>query len=221
MDRYLDNLSIMTETQMDSMKKIVITVIGCGSIGGHIIELLGRFGFGEIRVVDNSMFSYSNLSNHILSKVDLIKSSTVKAAYYRMKEVNPDIKFIPYNDSINESNILKYIKGSTIVISTLNSIDKNELIIKSCKNQNIPLYIVETSGWIGSIFSIKPSNEMDFKNVNTQKNHINPTMMPSLISSLVVSECLKDSLGISNTNSNHVITFDLLNMKLDIKSLNS
>ena len=70
--RYLRNLSALTEGECRLLRSKRILVVGCGGLGGYIIEMLTRIGVGAIRAVDGDRFEESNLNRQLLSAPELL-----------------------------------------------------------------------------------------------------------------------------------------------------
>lgn len=61
-NRYQRNMNTFTPEENRRMKDFKICVIGCGGLGGHIIEMLARLGVGQITAVDGDVFDETNLN---------------------------------------------------------------------------------------------------------------------------------------------------------------
>ena len=60
--RYSRNIPALSEEECALLRGKSVAVIGCGGLGGHLIELLARIGVGHIRAVDGDQFEASNLN---------------------------------------------------------------------------------------------------------------------------------------------------------------
>ena len=60
--RYERNIPSLTEAESELLRTKKVAVIGCGGLGGYIIEQLARLGIGTIRIVDGDVFEESNLN---------------------------------------------------------------------------------------------------------------------------------------------------------------
>ena len=89
--RYERNLPALTEAECALLRRKRVLVVGCGGLGGHIIDQLSRIGIGTIRAVDGDVLEASNLNRQLLSKVDLLGVSKAKAAADHIARVNPDV----------------------------------------------------------------------------------------------------------------------------------
>ncbi len=61
-NRYERNIETLTKDENEKLKEFKVCIIGCGGLGGYIIEMLARIGIGYIRVVDGDVFDSSNLN---------------------------------------------------------------------------------------------------------------------------------------------------------------
>ena len=66
-ERYKRNYSTISLEQQQILQQSVITVIGCGGLGGFIIEGLARSGVGTLRLVDFDTFDVSNLNRQLFA----------------------------------------------------------------------------------------------------------------------------------------------------------
>ena len=53
--RYERNIPALTEAECALLRTKKVAVIGCGGLGGHIIDQLSRVGIGAIRAVDGDV----------------------------------------------------------------------------------------------------------------------------------------------------------------------
>ena len=91
--RYARNIPALTEEECRALWDKRILVVGCGGLGGHIIDQLARIGVGFLRVVDGDVFEASNLNRQLLSRVPLLGTSKAKAA--------ADELTVRYGDKLN------------------------------------------------------------------------------------------------------------------------
>jgi hypothetical protein len=67
-----------------------VLLLGCGSLGSPVAELLARSGVGELHLLDKETFEIENCSRHILGAQDLGRSKA-DALALRLQKVVPDI----------------------------------------------------------------------------------------------------------------------------------
>lgn len=76
--------------KVDLLKSAKVLVCGVGGVGGYVVEGLARAGVGHIDVLDNDVFSPSNLNRQILATVHTIGRRKTEVAIERIKAINPD-----------------------------------------------------------------------------------------------------------------------------------
>ena len=114
--RYARNIPALTEAECEILKQKRILVVGCGGLGGHIIDQLSRIGIGALRVVDGDVFEASNLNRQLLSKVDLLGVSKAKAAADHIAGVNPDVSVEAVECFLTEDNAAQLLTGCDLVL---------------------------------------------------------------------------------------------------------
>ena len=57
---------ILNKKEQIELKNSVITVIGCGGIGGAVIEMLTRMGVNHLKIVDKDVFDFSNINRQLM-----------------------------------------------------------------------------------------------------------------------------------------------------------
>ena len=58
--RYSRNIPALSQADCSALQSKTVAVIGCGGLGGYLIEYLTRIGVGSIRCVDGDVFEESN-----------------------------------------------------------------------------------------------------------------------------------------------------------------
>ena len=48
------------------MKNVIVSIVGCGSVGSHVIEALAKLGVGELRIIDHDTLKPENIHRHVL-----------------------------------------------------------------------------------------------------------------------------------------------------------
>lgn len=220
--RYERNLEALT---LDDMKKINssrICVIGCGGLGGFIIENLGRLGIHNITTVDGDIFEITNLNRQILSQDALIGKSKATAAKTRMECVNPNVRVIPVKAIINKDNAEEILKGHNVVIDAVDNIDSKLLIQDTCEKLKIPFIHGAIGGWFGQVSTILPGDRtLDFiygrsKNREKTPRMGNLSFVAAVTASIQCSEAVKVIIGKSNILSGKLLYLNLLDNTMDI-----
>src|ERR1700678_3951362 len=95
-NRYKRHL-ILPEVGMEGQLKLInakVLCIGAGGLGCPISLYLAAAGVGTIGMADIDVVSPSNLQRQVLFGMSNIGEPKVEAAARRLKDLNPDLKFI-------------------------------------------------------------------------------------------------------------------------------
>lgn len=217
MDRYTRNLNCISHDENLILQNSKVCVVGCGGLGGHIIEMLGRLGVGYITAVDADVFEITNLNRQLLSDEKSLGMSKALMAVKRMKIVNSDVEVVPVTEYLDENNASDILDEHDLVIDALDNIDSRLVLEKTCRDLNIPLVHGAIAGWYGQVCSILPGDntlsriyDSDISR-GVEKELGNPSFTPALVASIEVSEATKILLNKGEILRNKLLFLDLLN----------
>lgn len=126
-----DNLSILN-------KKTVL-VLGCGGVGGYVIESLVRSNIGTIIIVDYDKIEETNINRQIIALNSTIGNNKVDVFEERIKDINPKCNVIKINSFINKDNIKELFNYNIdYLVDACDTMEVKKCIIKECINRNIP-----------------------------------------------------------------------------------
>ena len=116
------------------MKIDSILIIGCGGLGGFVIEETARLGIKNLTLMDGDVFCESNMNRQLESGLDTLGKS--KAVVYKERlerKFNAKVNAITEFFSESNSDILKSVD---VVIECVDSISARLLIEKECEKYN-------------------------------------------------------------------------------------
>jgi len=212
-------MNMLTKDEILKMNLGKICVIGCGGLGGHIIEGLARLGFETLTVVDNDVFDQTNLNRQILATEKNLLSSKAQSASERVMVINSNCKINPISLKFDEKFGRKMLSGHDIVIDAVDNIETKLLIEKFAAELKIPLVHGAVGGWFGQVANIFPNDNILKKIYSNSKSGIeselgNPSFTPAIVANIMVSEAMKIFLGKPHLK-NELLTINLLNNKFD------
>jgi molybdopterin/thiamine biosynthesis adenylyltransferase len=197
-------------------------VIGCGGLGGYIIEQLARLGVGRITAVDPDVFEEHNLNRQLYSSPGTLGRPKVEAAHKRVLEINPAVTLYPLKVAFSKTNGFEMLQGVDVVIDALDSIPVRLELAEVSAEVNAPLVHGAIGGWYGQVSTQFPgentlrkiySRNTDGKGV--EKGLGNPSFTPAVIASLEVAEACKVLIGQGVPLTNRKLHVNLLEMEIN------
>jgi molybdopterin/thiamine biosynthesis adenylyltransferase len=220
-----DRNGIFTEEEIQRLGKVKVCIIGCGGLGGYILEMMARIGIGHITVIDGDVFNVSNLNRQILSTETNIGQSKVNSAKERMTIVNSEINMSYIDEYLNEDNAQRLLEGHDLVMDALDSITTRFLLQEACHALGIPFVHGAIAGWYGQVSVVFPGDKtLDLIYASRQGEGVekkigNPSFTPSTIASIQVSEGLKVLLNKGEILRMKLLYVDLLQNEFHIMNL--
>lgn len=216
---------MLTPEENIKLKDFKVCVVGCGGLGGYVIEMLGRLGIGHITAVDGDVFEESNLNRQILSDTSSLGKSKANTAKERMALVNPLIKVKPIPKKLTQENGEEILNGHDVIVDAVDSIETRLLLQDIASKLNIPLVHGAIAGWYGQVTTIFPEDRT-FDIIYSRKNAKglekelgNPSFTPALVASIQVSEVLKLLIGRGELLRKKILFINTLEQEYEVISL--
>jgi molybdopterin/thiamine biosynthesis adenylyltransferase len=224
-ERYLKNMNLLSAEENDRLQFFKVCVVGCGGLGGYVIELLGRLGVGLITAVDGDVFDWSNLNRQLLSDESLIGQSKALTAVSRMAKVNSDVQVIPQYTFMTEENCDDIIMGHDIVVDALDNMSSRRMLENHCSKCGIPMVHGAIGGWYAQVCTIFPGDHI-FSRIYPEGTDRgievelgNPSFTPAMTAAIEVSEVVKVLFGKGDILRHKLLTINLLNHEYEIFEL--
>ena len=215
--RYARNIPALTEEECLILRNKRVLVVGCGGLGGHIIDQLARIGIGFLRVADGDVFEPSNLNRQLLSCVPLLGTSKAQSAAEHVSRVNPEMDVDAVPVFLTEENVGELVADCDIVLDALDNIPSRKILAAACSEAGIPYVYGAISGWVAQAAVSMPGDdlmEILFPEEVEIRDKSVLSFTPALCASLQVSLCVKLLTG-RPVEAGTVYYFDLLNLELE------
>ena len=216
---------MLSREENRSLRKKRVAVVGCGGLGGYIIEQIARLGIGHITVIDGDVFDESNLNRQLLSTVDNIGQAKVLAARERIEKVNPDIKIVIHKLFLNEDNAMDLLQNHDVLCDALDNIGTRMILQRYASLLQIPMVYGAIAGWYGQVATIFPGDHIpgSIHQASLEKGIEqelgNPSFTPALVASIQVSEVLKILTGKGKSLRNRFMLIDTLEQEYEVFDL--
>ncbi len=133
--RYLRNHDAISEAEQAILAQKRVLVVGCGGLGGYVIECLARIGVGYLRVVDGDVFDETNLNRQLLSSNMNLGRPKTLAAQQRVMAVNPLVEVEAFQSLLTAENAVQLLEGCDVAVDALDNVP----IACCCSRQPKPL----------------------------------------------------------------------------------
>ena len=210
--RFSRNIPALSESECEALRSKIICVVGCGGLGGHIIELLTRIGVGTFRVIDGDVFDLSNLNRQLLCKADMIGNSKAAAAKDRILSINPEANVEAFCEYLTGENAFSLVSGCDAVFDALDSAASRKVLEAACEEAGIPYIYGAISGWVAQAALSLPGDRITQKLYPTDDEPRGKSVLsftPALCASLQVSLGVKHLVG-RDTEHSTLYYFDTL-----------
>ncbi len=138
-ERYSRQQAVVGEGGQALLAQKKVLIVGCGGLGGHLIENMLRIGVGSIVAVDPDRFEASNLNRQLLSTEPLLGAPKAEAAAERAKAVNAEVRFTAVAEPFSAENGDALVSGCDLVLDGLDNVSDRLLLEDVCARQNVPL----------------------------------------------------------------------------------
>lgn len=224
--RYKRNLKTLSIEDQRRLFHSRVAVIGCGGLGGFVIEELCRLGIGAIQAWDYDDFVEHNLNRQLLLTMELIGQSKVEAAARRAEAINPAVDFQAINALLDKTTGKERLPGQQVVVDALDDIPSRLALAQVCSNLGIPLVHGAIAGWYGQVTTLLPGDDTLEKLYQhssglggIEKDQGIMVFTPAIVASLQAAEVVKLLLGRGELLLERVLIIDLLNLTFDIMQL--
>ncbi len=196
-NRYSRNVSTLTEEENLSLRTKKVLVLGCGGLGGYILEMLARLGVGYLTALDGDVFEASNLNRQILATEEVLGLSKTAVAVEHLRKVNSQVQVVPLQKMFKEENAREICSGHHVVVDALDNIPSRLLLERTAEALEIPMVHGAIAGWYGQVATVFPGDRLLSRlyggngEPGAEKELGNPSFTPALVAALQVSEVVK------------------------------
>lgn len=219
-ERYLRNLPAVSAREQRRLQSSRVLVVGCGGLGGWLIEYLARLGVGELTAVDADRFRPSDLNRQLLCTGDTLGQSKVRAAAERIRAVNPDVSFRAVEDFFSAENGDELVRGRDLVLDALDDVSARLLLEEVCARQGVPLVHGAVCGWSAQVAVVPPGSGLLrrlYAAPAGEEKSVLP-FTPALCAAIQAAEAAKLLCGRTSSLEEKVLAVDLADMDWTVLS---
>lgn len=223
MERYERNFPTVSEGEFADLRTKKVAIVGAGGLGGYVLEMLVRFGIGNITIIDGDSFDKTNLNRQLLSTESNLGQKKAVVASRRASRINSDISVRAISDKLTAKNGASLLKGNDLAFDATDNIPARFAIQDACRQLEIPFVHAAVGGWMAQVCAVFPKDntmEQIYAGV-TELDPIQQTtasFAPAAAASIQVAEGIKVLTGRLN-QGNYIIYLDMFSnhsQKLDM-----
>ena len=226
--RYQRNRQTISILQQYRLFLSKVVIIGCGGLGGYLIEELARLGVGNLVLIDSDVIEEHNLNRQLLSSLEALNRAKVEVAAERVRAINPAVTVTPLQTVFSSANGRELMQGADLVLDGLDTIPARLELAKLCHEMSIPLVHGAIGGWYGQVATQMPGEDispqifgMSPPNNGIETKMGNPSFTPAVVGSLQAAEACKVLLREGKCLSKRILFINLLDMEIVEVKLNS
>ncbi len=219
--RYTRNRAMLSVALQLRLFRSQVAVVGCGGLGGFLLEELARLGVGRLSAIDPDIFAEHNLNRQLLATMANLGSSKAEAAVRRIAEVNPAVTVQAVSEAFRAGD-RSLLSGADVVADALDEVPARLALAETCAEIGIPMVHGAIAGWYGHVTTVFPGDDTLHR---LYKRHAsrrgieaqfgNPSFTPAVVASLQVSEICKILVGQGTLLRGTVLSVNLLDNEIE------
>lgn len=216
--RYLRSLGTVGWEGQQRLLRSCVAIIGCGGLGGYVIESLARAGVGRLVLVDGDRFVPHNMNRQLLSTLTTLDRFKVEVACQRVAEVNPAVEVRAHALRATAENLLQLLEEAEVVVDALDN-PRDRLVLQAAARQRrIPLVHGAIAGYIGQVTTVLPGDdaltllygeEEEAPEYGAERFLGTPAVTPMVVAACQAAEVLKLLLAQGDPLRGRLLLFDL------------
>ena len=214
--RYDRNHQALSNDEQSALASARIAVVGCGGLGGLVIEALARIGVGYLCVIDGDVFEESNLNRQILCTEATLGREKALVASEHAFAVNSEVEVDPIVAFLTEENASTLLADVDCVVDCLDNLAARFWAAHACQQLGVPIVYGAIAGWFGQVCTVFPG-DVSFPTIygetEGESAHLKLGNLPFTayaISSLQAAEAVKVVLNRPGIIRNRLFMLDLV-----------
>lgn len=219
--RYDRNTEALSVQDCETLAAKRVAVVGCGGLGGSVIEALARVGVGYLRVIDGDVFEESNLNRQLLCTEETLGHEKALAAARRVAAVNSNVRVEPIVTLLEEASAPELLGDVDCVVDCLDNLEARFWAAHTCQELNTPIVYGAIAGWFGqlcTVFPGDPSFVTVYGTIEGESEHAKLGNLPFTaysVAAIQAAEAVKVLLDRPGQIRNRLLMIDLLNGSFD------
>jgi len=180
-----------------------VAIVGCGGLGGWIIEGLARMGVGHLILIDGDTFEENNLNRQALCWEANLGQAKVEAAEKRVQAINAATQVTVHHVWARAETLPELLASADVIVDALDNLPTRLVLQDVAAALGKPLVHGAIAGYVGQVLTVLPgdpglralygSGLVPEKGVETVWG--NPAATPMMTAAWQIQEVIKLLLG--------------------------
>lgn len=224
-DRYARHImlpEIGAEGQVKLLESRVL-LLGAGGLGSPSALYLAAAGVGTLGLVDADVVDASNMQRQIVHATSRIGMPKVDSAEIGLKEINPDVNIVKYQERLNSENVERILADKwDIIVDGCDNFPTRYLVNDASLIHKIPVVHGSIFRFDGQVTTFMPFEGPCYRCLYPEPPpaHLAPScaeagvlgILPGIVGVLQATEAIKILLGLGTTLSGRLLQYDSLGM---------
>lgn len=129
---------IIGTEKLEKLNEKSVLILGCGGVGGYVVEALARSNIGTLIIVDFDTIDETNINRQITALDSTIGKKKVDVLEERIKSINNKCKIIKIDKFIDINNLeLLFNYKIDFFVDACDTISTKKEVIKFCLKKEI------------------------------------------------------------------------------------
>jgi molybdopterin/thiamine biosynthesis adenylyltransferase len=193
-----------------------VAIVGCGGLGGWIIEGLARMGVGHLIIIDGDAFGENNLNRQALCTEANLGQLKTEAAQERVARVNSATEVTACPVIADEESMGEMLAGADVVVDALDTLPTRLILQEVAQSLGIPIVHGAIGGYVGQVMTVFPGDgglyalygrgDVPERGIEAQLG--NPAATPMMVAAWQIQEVIKILLGAGELLRNRLLFMD-------------
>ena len=224
-DRYSRHILLPEVGEVGQAKLLAskVLLLGAGGLGSPAALYLAAAGVGTIGICDADVVDASNLQRQILHTTSRVGQLKVDSTEHALRDLNPDVKVIKFNERVDSSNVERIFKDFDVVVDGCDNFPTRYLVNDASVFMNKPVVHGSIFRFEGQATTFVPRKGPCYRCLYPEPPppHLAPScqeagvlgILPGMIGMVQATETIKLLLGRGDPLVGRLLTYDSLRMK--------
>jgi len=218
--RYQRNGNALTLMDQISLARSIVLLVGCGGLGGNLLEYLVRMGVGKIMACDPDVFEESNSNRQILATSHNMGKSKALAARQRALDINPLVEVLAVEEFVRAD----FLEPVQAVADCLGGSRYRKELQEMARDADVPLVSAGIDGWHALVCTTWPGESgigefmgKSTRSVEVEQGALSP--VASFAASVQAGELIRIMTGANPALRGSLLVADMAQMRFSTVDL--